>query len=324
MLVSIIIPIYNVENYIEECLESVFQQTYPHIEVILVNDCTPDNAMKIANSIINKYKDKFPTTIVNHEQNKGLSEARNSGMKIAKGEYIYFIDSDDAIMHDTIESLIQVAIIHKGVELIRGEFTRDTNYRPQGKTVPPIIKLYEGTESKIRYYNNAYSWNILYKRTFIEDNNLVFIASLLYEDVAFQCTLITSLTYFAELQKVTYYYRIVKNSLSLSTSHKHIESILYILQLITENIISLNDTLQKLTTKHYTKFSLIYWSYSWRIQPYHQNYFQTYKSVIKKFLKKHLKELDLINLLFLSPALFPYNIAKYYIKIIWTIQKFIQ
>ena len=73
MLVSIIIPIYNVENYIEECLESVYQQTYPQIEVILVNDCTPDNSMEIANTIINKYKDKYPTTIINHEHNKGIS-----------------------------------------------------------------------------------------------------------------------------------------------------------------------------------------------------------------------------------------------------------
>lgn len=122
MLVSIIIPIYNVEEYIEECLESVYQQTYPHIEVILVNDCTPDHSMTIANTIVAKYKDKFPTTIVNHEQNKGISEARNSGMKIAKGEYIYFIDSDDAIMSNAIESLARVALSHNSLELVQGSF----------------------------------------------------------------------------------------------------------------------------------------------------------------------------------------------------------
>ena len=98
MLVSIIIPIFNAEEYIEECIESVYQQTYPNIEVILINDCTPDNSMEIVEKIINKYKDKFPTTTIDHDYNKGISEARNSGLDIAKGEYIYFIDSDDFIM----------------------------------------------------------------------------------------------------------------------------------------------------------------------------------------------------------------------------------
>ena len=322
MLVSIIIPIYNVEEYIEECLESVYQQTYPHIEVILVNDCTPDNSMKIANTIINKYKDKYPTTIINHEHNKGISEARNSGMKIAKGEYIYFIDSDDAIIPDAIESLAQIAINNKNIEAIRGKFTRDKNCLQQTTIESTsIIKLYEGTESKIRYFNNgkAYVWNILYKRSFIDKYNLSFIPNLLYEDVAFQCILIPSLTHFAELLRTTYFYRTTNNSITLTISPKHIESIIYNLQLI-ESFICQNATLQRLM-KYFTLHSLAYWNYTWRIQPYHHKYFSTYKLTIKSFLKKYYRQLKPLDLLLLTPALLPYNIAKYYLKIVWPIQK---
>lgn len=321
MLVSIIIPIYNVENYIEECLESVYQQTYPHIEVILVNDCTPDHSMTIANTIVAKYKDKFPTTIINHEQNKGLSEARNSGMKIAKGKYIYFIDSDDAITLDAIEVLAQIAINHKDIEAIRGKFTRDENcFLKAPSESSSIIIFHEGTESKIHYYNNgkAFVWNILYKRSFIENHNLMFISNILLEDNVFHCMLIQPLTLFAEVSKITYFYRKVGNSITATISPKHIESTIYILQFI-KNLNTSNIILQNIITKHFTKVSFFYWNYHWKVTSYHHKYFSDYRLTIKDFLRKRYKQLTPFNFILLSPALFPYNIAKYYVKIIWRI-----
>ena len=89
--VSIIIPVYNVEQYIESCLYSVINQTYKGtLECIIVNDCTPDQSMEVVNRLLSVYQGNILFKIINHQENKGLSAARNSGVKIAKGDYLYF------------------------------------------------------------------------------------------------------------------------------------------------------------------------------------------------------------------------------------------
>lgn len=98
--VSVIIPVYNVEDYIEKCLESVVNQTLKEIEIIVVNDGTKDNSMKK----IEKYFSDSRIKIIN-KQNGGQSSARNAGLAISKGEYISFIDSDDFIEEKMLEEL---------------------------------------------------------------------------------------------------------------------------------------------------------------------------------------------------------------------------
>ena len=95
MKVSIIIPIYNVAPYIKRCLQSVADQTYKDIECILIDDCGSDNSINLAKEFIYDYKGNILFTILHHEENKGLSAARNTGLRYAKGEYVYFLDSDD-------------------------------------------------------------------------------------------------------------------------------------------------------------------------------------------------------------------------------------
>jgi glycosyltransferase involved in cell wall biosynthesis len=100
--ISVIIPVYNVENYIRECLNSIVNQTIgiENIEVIVVNDCTPDNSM----DIVEEYAEKYSSIkIIEHEINQGLGPARNTGLKHATAEYISFIDSDDFISENTYE-----------------------------------------------------------------------------------------------------------------------------------------------------------------------------------------------------------------------------
>ena len=103
MLLSIIIPVYNVERYIVETLESILSQnTFPFTyEVIVVNDGTPDHSMEI----VERYRYSFDNLTIINQENQGLSCARNSGLKIAKGDYVWFIDSDDSIPQDAFESL---------------------------------------------------------------------------------------------------------------------------------------------------------------------------------------------------------------------------
>ena len=101
--ISVIIPVYNVEKYIIECIESIINQTLKDIEIIVVNDGTKDNSIKIVEEYLSDKRIK----IIN-KANGGLSSARNEGMKVAKGEYIYFIDSDDFINEDVLEVLYKI------------------------------------------------------------------------------------------------------------------------------------------------------------------------------------------------------------------------
>ena len=104
--VSIIIPVYNVEPYIEECLLSVSSQTMTEgVECIIVDDCGKDNSMSIAERFIEEYIGKISFSIIHHGSNRGLSAARNTGIKAAKGEYVYFLDSDDTITADCIQRM---------------------------------------------------------------------------------------------------------------------------------------------------------------------------------------------------------------------------
>lgn len=104
MKISIIIPIYNVERYIERCASSLLELRGDDIEYIFVNDCTPDRSMEVLSSVIEKYPEKKSRiSIINHEKNRGVANARLTGIKAATGEYIWFVDSDDWVEPDSIE-----------------------------------------------------------------------------------------------------------------------------------------------------------------------------------------------------------------------------
>ena len=107
-LVSIIIPVYKVEEYLDRCVESVVNQTYTNLEIILVDDGSPDRCPQMCDD----WAKKDDRIRVVHQQNKGLSGARNTGIREAKGEYVYFLDSDDEITHDCIETLLKPLEIH--------------------------------------------------------------------------------------------------------------------------------------------------------------------------------------------------------------------
>lgn len=111
--VSIIVPIYNVANYIEKCLVSLFSQTYDSIEYVFVNDCTPDNSIEILYQVLDRFPErKNAVKVLQHEKNKGLATARITGISNASGEYIQHIDSDDFVEVNMIECLIQNAHAH--------------------------------------------------------------------------------------------------------------------------------------------------------------------------------------------------------------------
>jgi glycosyltransferase involved in cell wall biosynthesis len=109
-LVSVIVPVYNVENYIEKCVRSLFEQTYNAIEYIFVNDCSSDGSIKVLENTLKKYPDrKAAVTTIHHTTNRGLPTARNSGLASAKGKYILHCDSDDWTDKDWVKALVDHA-----------------------------------------------------------------------------------------------------------------------------------------------------------------------------------------------------------------------
>ena len=162
--------VYNVEKYVAECLNSVISQTYDHskIECIIVNDCTTDDSMDIVYEIIKKYDGGMSFIICRHEHNEGLSAARNTGIEVAKCNYIFFIDSDDYIYPNSLELLLNASKIYGYSDMVVGnfyyEFLKKNNY-----TFDKVVKL--------KYIDSMFwgktlkltSWNILTKWTvFIE------------------------------------------------------------------------------------------------------------------------------------------------------------
>ena len=109
--VSVIIPVYGVEKYIERCARSLFEQTLEDIEYIFVDDCTPDNSISILRKVLSEYPNREKQVkILHHDKNKGLAKARQTGLKIASGEYIAHCDSDDWVDKDLYKVLYNQAV----------------------------------------------------------------------------------------------------------------------------------------------------------------------------------------------------------------------
>lgn len=230
-LVSIIIPVYNVETYISDCLESVFLQDYPFLEVILINDKTQDNSMIIAKAIIEKLGQRYPVSIINHDVNRGLSAARNSGIMAAKGDYVYFLDSDDKIKTYAISSLVELENNNKGTDVIIGNYIVTDSDRPEALSVSgffddknSILKIF--LENKI----HIMAWNKLVRKSFLFENNLFFEEGLLNEDVLFsyQIALKAQKIFITDKATYVYNYGLRTDSLCVTITYKHMIAYLYI------------------------------------------------------------------------------------------------
>lgn len=181
MLLSVVVPVYNVEEYLTKCMESILKQTYKDFEVILVNDGSTDSSAEICNSFA--VKDKRIKVI--HKENGGLSSARNTGIQNAKGKYIAFIDSDDYITKDSFEVLINEAIEYD-LDIVCGNriiVYTDKQIKPKQRLCK---KIYSGEDFLCENLKNnsmpmCAPYNI-YKRELICNNNILFKEGLLHED----------------------------------------------------------------------------------------------------------------------------------------------
>jgi glycosyltransferase involved in cell wall biosynthesis len=233
--ISIIIPVYNVEASIERCLLSALNQSYPDIEYVLVDDATPDHSMKMAVEMIDNHPRKNTVKIVHHPENRGLSAARNTGVKHATGNYVFFLDSDDEMTPDCIETLVQ-SVNQQEVDFVIGETEVTGNKR---KAYPPLdLKngIYQGNDFvlksflKRQWYEMA--WNKLIRRSIFTEKHCWFEEGIVHEDTlwSFQLALIAQSMTVTQAQ--TYIYHIQSNSITQKKSKRNIESFYFVLKRI--------------------------------------------------------------------------------------------
>ena len=195
--VSVIVPIYNVEKYLEKCINSLLSQTLEDIQIILVNDGSKDNSGNIAKEYEKNNKDRV---IYVEIENGGLSDARNYGLKYATGDFIAFLDSDDYIEKNAYEEMYNKAI-EENADYVECDFIWEfPNKIRVDKQYP-----YKNKKEMLSFVR-VVAWNKLIKRQLITDNNLEFPKGLRYEDVEFTYKLIPFINKFAYVDKPFIHY----------------------------------------------------------------------------------------------------------------------
>ena len=183
--VSVIVPVYNVEKYLNKCLDSLINQTFNHFEIIIINDGSPDDSKQI----IEKYKSKYNDFIkVINQSNQGLSASRNNGLKMASGAYIMFADSDDYLELNMLEKMYSKITSEQADVVICGNNVVNENYQIISSTFP---NNYENTDLTTQIIlGNLSAWNKIIKKDLLDDSSLLFRSNVWDEDIDFSFKLL--------------------------------------------------------------------------------------------------------------------------------------
>jgi glycosyltransferase involved in cell wall biosynthesis len=187
LLISVIVPVYNVEQYLEECLESIIAADIIEAEFILIDDGSTDGS----NQILKEYQLKDPRIKLIEQDNAGNGAARNAGLEIASGEYILFLDSDDILFPESITKALDNATANCSDIIICDYFEFEDlskpKYRYDRANLPEgVTSDHEMIMNKILYLDISFSvWNKIYNRSFLSDNSLSFKAGVWFEDLEF-------------------------------------------------------------------------------------------------------------------------------------------
>lgn len=203
---SIIVPVYGVEKYIDKCLDSLVKQSLKEIEIIVVNDGTKDNSQKIIDKYVKKYPDKIKSYI---KENGGQGSARNYGLKKATGEYIGYVDSDDFVEKDMYKKLYDKAKENNYDIVVCGNYNVSEDY--QNKNIDAFINNYN-TDLENIFFGKMAVWNKIYKRDILIKNKLEFKEKVWYEDLAFTLKAIMNSNTFAFIDEPLYDYLIREGS----------------------------------------------------------------------------------------------------------------
>ena len=275
--VSVIVPAYNAEKYIDKCLESLINQTLKDIEIIVVNDGSKDNTLEK----INKYSDKR-IKLLNLKENKGIGHARNEGIKKALGEYIGFVDSDDYVDKNMFEKMYEKASKEK-LDIVVCDFYKQIENTNQ--TIKEIIPNFKNTtlkdNSNLLLDINLAPWNKIYKRKLIVDNKINFDEKLKYEDVPFVVKSLDKAKNIGKINECLNYY-VVHNKSETTIRDKRIFDILKIVDQVRKYFKDkkkYNDVVDELTIRILCNYNI-------------QQRYQKNKKIRKKFIKESFQYLE--------------------------------
>lgn len=210
-LISIIVPVYNVEEYIYECIKSIQNQTYTNLEILVINDGTKDKSIDVIKFLI----DSDPRIKVISQENQGLSAARNTGLDHCSGKYVAMIDSDDTVKPEFISDLYN-EIKNGKVDIVRDSFRDFDGEIPSGWISDFNTSKSRGKDVLSEFLDNSTSfvvWSSLYRTKFLNDNQLRFTNGILLEDGDFTCRAYMRATYVKTINKSNYKYRIRPGSI---------------------------------------------------------------------------------------------------------------
>lgn len=228
--VSVVIPVYNKEKYLKECIESVLSQTYPNVEVVAVNDGSTDES----HSILEYYASCHNGFYIVNQANKGLSVARNVGLDTCKGQYVLFHDADDILKSSAITDLLQAALDYQS-DVVGGVFERDN-----GKLIKKFyhndIKIdFSSNESlAVKYATNFSSCNKLFCVDFLNKNKLKFTAGLYMQDIEFWLKVMFASKNISQVKSVVSVYRDVLGSSSKAATPERFKSLFDLFDNLTE------------------------------------------------------------------------------------------
>jgi glycosyltransferase involved in cell wall biosynthesis len=250
-MISVIVPVYMVEEYLRQCLDSLIHQTYKDIEIILVDDGSPDHCGEICE----EYAKKDARIIVIHQENGGLSAARNAGLDIAKGEYIMFVDSDDWVEPTYCEKALKAILEHQVDLAIMGFFTTYMNrsvpiQTPSPRTLDGIEAMRHVILNDEPSFCNAV-WNKIYhRRLFL---NIRFPVGMITEDAAVQYKILHITPKVYVFDQCLYHYRKRKYSLAGFVNVKNAKTQYHIFQILYERLKYIKDHLpEQELIKHQT------------------------------------------------------------------------
>lgn len=247
-LISVVVPVYNVENYLDECIVSIINQSYFNIEIILVNDGSSDKSYDICE----KYKSLDSRIKVIHKENGGLSSARNKGLELARGEYIVFIDSDDYIKNDYILLLYEsISKMNSDISICEFELIIKESIKEKNISLNPrnIYSNIEVLKKTLLGEVECYAWNKMYKTALLKENDIYYPEGKLYEDIPTFIKILLKAKRISFVKEQLYSYRIREGSITFEKNRKLINDFNYAINkanFLIEDIIAKNKIEEEL------------------------------------------------------------------------------
>lgn len=302
--VSVIIPVYRVENYILRCIDSVANQSFKDFEIILVDDCGGDNSINTAVQHLNLVHPDIKYSVIRHDKNSGLSAARNTGIANSSGEFIYFLDGDDTITENCLDSLVNA--INDNCDMVIANITKrgcngDCNYTNYSDRT-----LITNVDIITAFINREIAWNAvnrLIRKSLFIDNKIFFTTGLTSEDLLWNFETLPLLGEITTIRDFTYIYYTNPNSIMTSAAN-NLKYALDLIEIANKMVISVNRHPSNPYIKYYLdiKYNLIPHAILWHGFS-KKTFFSLYSQLLSNRFSDYFSHLCFFRkLIFLLPA----------------------